>query len=363
MRLCMALLCVLALSATSIAQKSEKPPRTITTTAYSSAEPTTRLNRALSTVGFEASEGFSTGFVDDQAGWSTFSNNVVSPVISAGNPNTGAQHLRLELEPALGQSDLVGAFSPLISISDPTTPTTLSFDAFISELGGADYRVVGQAPTQSLLTVDMTFDFQGDINILVGSSNVEVGTYNPGEWMHWDVTVDPAAETIEYFLNGNLFFTDDGGLVNGTVFEQVVILSDNWNTTDVGDFDNVSWGFAEGEDCDITGLSLSGNMLTITGTCESGVDIYGETPDGEIVLVAEDVVVNDSITIEVNVPDALFFAVPANAATPASSGDGLDGAVSERAVPTLGEWGLIAFTLLLLAVGVFFMRKNRNALA
>ena len=47
----------------------------------------------LYTVGFESAEGYSTGFIASQVGWSHFSNNTTQPVIATTHPGTGSQHL------------------------------------------------------------------------------------------------------------------------------------------------------------------------------------------------------------------------------------------------------------------------------
>ncbi len=106
--------------------------------------------------------------------------------------------------------------------------------------------------------------------------------------------------------------------------------------------------------CEITSMYINGNDLNIYGDCASGVDIYYTNGNGTM-LVASGVSVDGSTTYTLSsvAPDAIYYV------TAAGGVDIL--AETGRTVPTLGEWGLILFVMLLAGSGVVFMRKRRMA--
>jgi len=108
--------------------------------------------------------------------------------------------------------------------------------------------------------------------------------------------------------------------------------------------------------CQITDMTIAGNQLTIMGMCLSGVDIYYEALDGTIVFVQGGVSVDGSTTITLSsvAPDSIYFCTAAGTADPRLAQTG-------RTVPTLGEWALMAFILMLMVAGVYFMKKRRMA--
>lgn len=105
--------------------------------------------------------------------------------------------------------------------------------------------------------------------------------------------------------------------------------------------------------CEITSLYLDGTDLNIYGLCTSGVDIWYSDYSGNT-LVANGVIVDGSTSYDLGsvAPDAIYYV------TPAGSPDDIL-ASTNRTVPTLGEWGMIFFVMLLAASGVVFMRKRR----
>jgi hypothetical protein len=111
--------------------------------------------------------------------------------------------------------------------------------------------------------------------------------------------------------------------------------------------------------CTITSMSLDADLdsgtgyLTIYGNC-SNFDVWCQSLDGNLILVATGVSVNGSTTIEINVhPDSIYFA-----SDPAGAVEPIDGITTVRTVPTLGEYGLFAFILLLAGAAVIFMRRR-----
>jgi len=194
--------------------------------------------------GFEAGEGFAPGFISGQAGWTVFSGSVVEGHIDTANPHVGTQHLRISLDPAAAGGTSIGAFSP--SVTDPVVDASAVFVyVAIGDVGGADYDVVLQAPSQSLLTVRVKFSYLGDILILddVGAGLVYVDTgvdWVVGSYNLLEIYIDPIGNTIVYDYAAASLYTSVAGVFAGTVVEQVVFLCDNWNVAESGDFDDLT---------------------------------------------------------------------------------------------------------------------------
>lgn len=193
---------------------------------------------------FEASEGFAPGFVGGQAGWTVFAASLVEGHIDTANPYAGSQNLRISNDPAVAAGTLLGAFSP--AVTDPVVdPSSLLVYVAIGAAGGADYDVVGQAPSQGFLTARVNFSYLGDINVLddTGGGLVFVDTgadWVAGSYNLLEIYVDPGLNTIDYWYAGSLIYTSVAGVYAGTVLEQAVFLSDNFNVGESGDFDDLT---------------------------------------------------------------------------------------------------------------------------
>ncbi len=192
---------------------------------------------------FEAGEGFAPGFIGGQAGWTVFAASSVEGHIDTANPHAGTQHLRISGDPAVSSGSLTGAFSP--SVLDPVVDaSSVSVWIAIGATGGADYDVIPQAPSQTFLTARVKLDFNGNIQVLddVGAGLVFVDTgadWTPGSYVQLVVNVDPVGDTITYFYGGSQIYSSVAGVFAGTVIEQVVLASDNWQLTESGDFDDL----------------------------------------------------------------------------------------------------------------------------
>jgi len=192
--------------------------------------------------GFEAADGFAPGNIFGQAGWTVFSGDT-NQIISTANPAGGVQHYRNQREPAFGSGTLVGAFSPA-SGAAPIAAHSMSVDIAIGATGGADYDVVPQAPSQGFLTARVKFFYLGDIYVLddtgAGLTFVDTGTnWIPGGYHDLTIDIDPIGDSIDYYYNGGLIYSGVAGVFAGTATEQVVLLSDNFQLQEVGDFDNL----------------------------------------------------------------------------------------------------------------------------
>ncbi|MFQ5423376.1 MAG: PEP-CTERM sorting domain-containing protein [Phycisphaerae bacterium] len=218
----------------------------LTATPVGSPTPVTPAPRGPGSLvtGFEPSEGFLVGPVGGQMGWTTFNASTTEGHVDALNPMGGSQHLRIDHDPASPNGTSIGAFSPNLGAL-PVGPSSLTVDVAISAAGGADYDIVVQAPSQGFLSARVKFSWQGHILVLdnpgTGLSFVDTGvTWNVGTYTNLTINIDPVANTIDYSYGGTPIYSGVAGVFAGTTMEQVVLFSDNWNLTDVGDFDNVS---------------------------------------------------------------------------------------------------------------------------
>ncbi|MCH8166038.1 MAG: hypothetical protein IH889_10565 [Planctomycetes bacterium] len=240
----------------------------------------------LAPVGFEPAEGFAPGFIDGQVGWRAFAAGIAEAHVETVNPATGVQHLQIANDPGNPSGTTTGAFSPNLGNCDDTTFTTVLVDVNISALGGADYDVVPQAPTQGLLTTRVVFSNTGDILVLddIGAGLVFVDTgadWIPGQYVTLRIVVSSSgAGLLRYFYPSNTFiYNGVGGLIAGTSVEELVILSDNANVGDVGDFDNVSITSNApctplGACCNADGLGGCNDELTQAQCIATGTGVY-----------------------------------------------------------------------------------------
>ncbi|TVQ63917.1 MAG: PEP-CTERM sorting domain-containing protein [Phycisphaerales bacterium] len=198
--------------------------------------------------GFESAEGYSVGPVAGQQGWAEFTARPGASRVSNANPASGNQHLRIvELQTGAAFN---GAFSPDLG-AQPAGRYITSVDIALNDDGGADYQVLGQAPSQGFLSFRVNFAFTGSIQILddVGAGLVFVNTgatWDPSlSYTNLTVDLDFDNDTIDYFYGGNLIYSSVAGVFAGSAVEQVILLSDGFQSfsetpSPTGDFDNLS---------------------------------------------------------------------------------------------------------------------------
>ena len=227
-----------------------KPPASITTGCITFGDGAAPRGAAGQSFDFEP-PAFTTGPLSGQAGWTA--NGIVGWSVTTPHPAGGLQHARGEKNTMGAQGSDRAALSPLVGPFGPG-PVSVSLDFSISATGGADYDIVGQAPSQSLLSwrVKLYFsDLDGDTvpgEILIlddvgfGLQFVSTGVeYTPGVYANLRVDLDSASNSIQYSLNNSLIYTGAAGVFAATSVEQVVLLHDNFqNPMERGDFDNVS---------------------------------------------------------------------------------------------------------------------------
>lgn len=300
--------------------------------------------------GFESGEGFSAGFLGVQNSWSVFVVSSNQPVISTADAQSGSQSLEIALDNSIANGNLTGGFSPQISPSDPNAPSSCIIWVKITDSGGADYDVAPQAPSQGFLSARVNFRFTGPIRVLDGGNFVDTGaTWTPNTWHKLRIDLDPNAPSIEYYLDDALIY-QASALVGGTTIEQVVLISDNWQVTDSGFFDNLTFG----KPCSIDSVTLSGTSGTIFGQCDA-IDVYALSLDGVYTLLASGEPLSGSHNVN-NIPSDSYLVAVAAGGDPA-----VDGVVSNLAsVPTLQTWGMLMFLTLLVAGGIWFMRRQKQ---
>jgi MYXO-CTERM domain-containing protein len=199
--------------------------------------------------GFE--NPFAPGAINGQQGWTVFAANPTGPNVSTAHPFAGTQHLRITNGSGAAGS-FNGGFSPAQG-AGPVGPSQMSVEFAGNMLGGADYQIIPQAPSQAFLTARMVFDFLGNIQVLddLGAGLVFVDTGSDwiadGNYRNVTIVLDPGANagagSMQYFYNGVQIYSSVTGTVAGTRMEQVVLLSDNFGLQgEWGDFDNLVVG-------------------------------------------------------------------------------------------------------------------------
>ena len=193
--------------------------------------------------GFEASEGFAPGYIGGQAGWTAFSASVTEGHVGTVNPYAGEQHLRISRDPDISMGTWTGGFSPDLGAQNDD-PVSVSVMVAIGATGGADYDVVPQAPSQDLQTAHVNFSWLGDIRVLddpgTGLDFIDTGVdWVPGGYKDLTIDIDAGSNTIDYSYDGSLIYSSVAGVFAGTSVEQVVLLSDNYQVDESGDFDNL----------------------------------------------------------------------------------------------------------------------------
>ncbi len=193
---------------------------------------------------FEIVEGFATGLLNGQNGWTTFAASAIMPVIDVTNPSSGGQHMHLDIDNAVAGGTLKGGFSPLLGPQSATEISDVSVDVFVSGGGGANYVIAAQAPSLSLLTWRLDIDWLGTITVLddtgTGVGTVDTGvTWPVGTYFNIRVVSNPNTDEINYYMDGTLIYTSVGGHFGASTVEQVVLFDDNFQFGETGDFDNL----------------------------------------------------------------------------------------------------------------------------
>ena len=253
--LCMALaLCLLSLPA--LADEPRKPNRLDETftmelspkmLALIEAADADKATLTTYTTGFEPEEGYAPGFIEGQAGWTSYDDgSIIEPSISDGAPLDGTQHLRFGFDPIIppGVTALAAIGPDSGDQSGVAVRSSLRIDVKIDGLGGADYEVLPTSPSQGLIATRVDFSYLGTILVadFVDGSFQFIDTGVPwklDEYGELRVDLDPTKDLLEYYYDGELIYTSTAGVLGATIIERALIFSDNFNLSDVGDFDNL----------------------------------------------------------------------------------------------------------------------------
>jgi RHS repeat-associated protein len=193
----------------------------------------------LATVGFEPVDGFNTGFIGGQMGWTVFSGNTSQPVVSTANPAGGSQHVRVAQQ--AGLSGNVGAVSPSFG-TRPAGHYVVSLDVAVSGKGGSSFYISPFSSSQGAATAYLVLYQTGDIYVYDNGGG-GLGWYDTGaDWTTGSyravtIDMDATANTIKYSYGGSLIYT--GAVWGGTSVERVRFYGDNAGTQ-FGDFDNLT---------------------------------------------------------------------------------------------------------------------------
>ena len=178
--------------------------------------------------GFEASEGFVLGNIHNQNGWTTFGPGLPGASIF-DHPSKG-RVLQLAKDAGTPGSANRGAFSPTFKNPDAGI---FRVDIKMDDDEGADYDVIGQAPSEGFLTFRVKFSWLGNIQILdnpgLGLQFIDTGvSWAQNEWRSLEVRYDNAANTMDYYYGGAHIYSSVAGMFAGTQVEQAVLLHDNF---------------------------------------------------------------------------------------------------------------------------------------
>lgn len=224
--------------------------------------------------GFETVEGYVVGPIEPQNGWGASGVNLPAFNVNTANPFAGSQHLRVGFNSAAAAGAQQVVLGPNLGVI-PAGVNSTSVQVNISSDGGADYDVVGQAPSQGFLSWRVKFHFQGavagspgtihvldDIDLVTPGAQLgfvnTTTVWSEGAYTELRVDMDAGANTINYFYGNTLIYTSLAGVFAGTSVEQFVVVTDNFQEpNEVGDFDNVSIVPAPGA-LALLGLGLAG---------------------------------------------------------------------------------------------------------
>ncbi len=163
---------------------------------------TVRVEEVLYSTSFENNEGFTAGSYKGRAEWRALSDTEFK--ISAENPNTGNQHLRLEYDgsgntqfiasPFFGYQ-LFGEYEISIRFLVSNTSETYDFYIFDGKTGGFSSGVI--IANQTIFAADE--NESGQVSFFGTGASVSPNLY--GELR---IVYNNSNETIDYYYNGNL---------------------------------------------------------------------------------------------------------------------------------------------------------------
>jgi RHS repeat-associated protein len=240
----------------SVSGSTVPPQSTVNTNDIAQAGQT------LYSTGFESSEGFTAGFIANQNNWTHYLSNTTQPVISTAAPQAGTQHFRIGKEAGLGQGTSVGGFTPSIG-AQAAGHYQLNVDVSVTAVGGADYYIVPISDSQNgNFSGGVRLDYQGNILVLADLTPGD-STYNwvdsgfdwaVGQYRTVTIDLNATTNTLTYSYGGTQVYSTV--VFASTSMERVILVGDNYNLSDVGNFDNVRLDNLSTPTADLTGVRL-----------------------------------------------------------------------------------------------------------
>ncbi|MCF1192433.1 T9SS type A sorting domain-containing protein [Mangrovimonas sp. AS39] len=164
-----------------------------------------QITIAQQTISFESEESYILGDINAQNGWTTTgcgdACNIENQVISDEMSSEGTYSLKIDNESAYSGQDspIVGAFYDYTT-NVPYLDSTFSADIYISETGGANFRMGNVNLTQGVFTTIFEFDYQGNIFVLDdGSFYDTLIEWSAETW--YNVRIEIYETTAKYFLD------------------------------------------------------------------------------------------------------------------------------------------------------------------
>jgi hypothetical protein len=206
----------------------------------------------LATVYSTGFEPFANGAIEPQFGYTASGVNLPFTSVTTASPYAGAKHLRFVHDTTVGFGTNRLVLTP--SLPQPANaPSQVKMQLKISNDQGADYDVVGQAPSQGFLSWRVKFHYTdlvgggpGTIFILddlgAGLAFQDTGVpWIPGAYYELKVEFDPANSQIRYYYAGTLIYVGFN-IYAGTSIEQLVWISDNFQlANETFDVDAIDW--------------------------------------------------------------------------------------------------------------------------
>ena len=214
---------------------------------------------------------FVVGSMDNQQGWPTSGVGLPWASISNVAPDNLLQHLRMIDDPTVADGTQRLIFSPNLG-PQTVAPHIFECRIKISNDGGADYWLNGQAPTQGFITWRVIFSFEGATagspgtivvveNAGAGFAAIDTGVaWTENQYKTFRLEYTPNGQGL-YFYDGVLIYTDvdTGNNAIGTTCEQLVFLHDNFQlANELCDMDLVSL---------TPGAATDGACCAPDGTC------------------------------------------------------------------------------------------------
>ncbi len=172
-------------------------------------------------VGFEIVEGYLSGPLSGQNGWTSFLTSGFPDDeghIDTVHPAGGVQHGRISDDP--GADNNIGSFSPNIVPVPAPGVVTLTVDLSIPDNTTKFWRIQPQSPSQGQLTAGMQFNPDGSIFVFDDNGDctdafvgfVDTGfTWTPDVYVTARIVVDVPNERVRYFYGADLVHSTGAG--------------------------------------------------------------------------------------------------------------------------------------------------------